>query len=95
MVFDPLIIYNDKYDKDDYENNFSNIVNIPNSEYKYLSNLCSPNANTLSIFNLNIRPIPKNLQYFTDTLIYNNSILLNIIVLTEIRLNSSLASYAY
>lgn len=43
------------------------------------------------ILNFNIRSIPKILQYLTDNIIYNNSLYLDIVGLTEIRLNPSLS----
>ena len=92
LVFDPLLTENDKYNNDIDGYNFFSISDIPKTEYVYLSNFSLPSANTLSILHLNIRSIPKNLQYFVDNVMHTNSIKLNIIGFTEIRLNSSITS---
>lgn len=92
LVFDPLLAGNEIYNKnvDEYDF-FCNIV-IPKTEYVYLSNIELASSNILTILNLNIRSIPKNLQLFVDSVLHNSSIKLNIIGFTEIRLNPSLYS---
>lgn len=92
LVFDPSLSENDKYDNYIDGCNFFSISDIPKTEYVYLSNFPLSSANTLSILNLNIRSIPKNLQYFVDNVVYHSDIKLNITGLTEIRLNQSISS---
>lgn len=91
LFFDTLLTDYDKYNNVDRYNSF-NTPDIPKTEYVYLSNLSLPSNNTLSILNLNIRSIPKNLQYFVDNIMHNSSFKLNIIGFTEIRLNPGITS---
>ena len=67
-------------------------IKIPKTEYVLLDNIPPVNSNNLSILNFNIRLIPKNIKYFRDNIIHSISTKTNIIGLTEIRLDSHLAS---
>lgn len=95
LEFNPFFIDNEKYNKDLEVNEFlvhNRFIGVPKSKYIFLDNLTQLSNKALTILNLNIRSIPKNLQLLKDTVMYNSSIKFDIIGLTEIRLDSSLCT---
>lgn len=97
MFFDPLsIIVDDKYDINLDVNIFlknSRNINISKPNYSFIDSInLEENSYTLTIFNLNMRSIPTNLQLFTDTVlsIPNTVTKLDLLCFTETRLDQQL-----
>ena len=96
LEYDPFATY-DKYDNLLCADEFylcNRFTSIPKCKYIFLDNINLPSNNSLTISHVNIRSIPKYLQSFKDTILYSTSLNINVIALTEIRLDSHL-SYLY
>ena len=90
LISDDSIYNNDLNVNNSYIRNRS--IDAPKSNYTFIDDFSSFNKNSLTILSLNIRSIPKNLQYFKDTIMQNSNLNINVIGFTEIRLNPSLSS---
>lgn len=93
--YSSLFIENDKYNSDLDVNGFylsNRSVSAPKSSYVFLDNMSLSNHNTLTIANMNIRSIPKNLHYFQDTVLHTIPCKIDVLGFTEIRLQSHLSS---
>lgn len=84
-----------KYNSDLNVNEFyvqNRLATIPKTNYIYLDDFPTITDDTLTICNFYIRSIPKNMQYFTDTIMLNFNGNLSVLGLTETRLDSHLES---
>ena len=72
-----------------YSNNRS--INAPITEYLHLDRLSLVN-NSLTICNMNIRSIPKNLQLFKDSVLHDSAVNFDVLGFTETRLQPHLSS---
>ena len=96
LEFDSLAILDDKYNNElDINELFTHYrhFNVPKSEYIFLDNFSLPinNSNIITLLNMNIRSIPRNIQTFTDTILNNISTKFDVLGFTEVRLDAHLA----
>lgn len=64
------------------------LVSIPKTNYISLDELSQLSSDSLTLANMNIRSIPRNLQYFKDIIMHNSSVSLNVIGFTEVSLDA-------
>lgn len=93
LEYIPLTVEHDRYNRDIDADEFyiSRSITIPKTVYFYLDHIPMFNTNDLTISNMNIRSIPKNINSFKDTVMHTN-INFHVIGLTEIRLAPHLTS---
>ena len=93
--FDPFNIDDCKYNKDLDVNEFylrNRSTTVPKTEYIFLDNISYLKRNTLTISNMNIRSIPKNLQCFREFILDISHINFSVLGFTETRLEPHLSS---
>ena len=94
LQYDTFSPVDDKYNRNLDINGFyaqQRAVNIPQTNYISLDNM-SFEKNTLTLLNLNIRSIPKNIYDFVDTVLHVFPVKIDVIGFTEIRLDPHLSS---
>ena len=95
ISFDLLRVLDEKYNIElDVNNSYviSKCHDIPKSNYICMDSFCLQNndPNIITIFNMNIRSVPTNLQVFNDSVVASHGVKLDIIGLTETRLDSDI-----
>lgn len=94
LEFQPFPIDDNRYNSDldvDLFYTKYRLDSIPKTYYSYLDDYPVINRKCLNLCNFNIRSIPRNLQCFKDVFINNHSLNINVIGLTEIRLEPHLS----
>lgn len=93
--FDPFSVQDDNYNNDLDVNQFyirSRHITFPKSEYIFLNEFPSFGKDSnFCLLTLNIRSVSTNFQYFKDTML-SNSIIYDVLGLTETRLDSDISS---
>lgn len=93
LVYDPFI-KQDKYDIPCVDELYLQKLYDckPNCNYIYIDELKYSDNDTFSLFHMNIRSIPKNMNAFKEFVLSDSSVKFDVIGLTEVRLDSSLSS---
>ena len=95
LEFHPFSVDNEKYNFDLEVNEFllrNRLSNTPHTHYALLNDLTLESNRTVTIFNLNIRSIPKNFQILQDTVLHNFENNFDVMGFTEIRLDPHMCS---
>lgn len=95
LEFDPWCVDDFKYNNDADVNRFivrDTLVRVPKTNYVFADELPLSCNNNLTICNMNIRSIPKNLQSFRDTILCNTILDITVLGFTEVRLDPNYVS---